>query len=97
MDEAKRQRAMTDKGLEYATELKRKDRNKLIKTLEAVGNHLKTLLDEGTSCDMPTARDKYKQWMTNYEELLASHQNYTQLLTLSEQEVERLWFETKNS
>ena len=94
--EDKRERKLTDKGRAYSQELKSADRVKHLRSLEIISSDLERLmLDSG---DPKVINPIYKQWISLYEQLLAIHEQYHQLVDNEyEKQVDNVWFQDLNS
>lgn len=70
----KRERTLTEKGLEYTLTLKQAERSRLIKVLTVTSNDLQTLMQRST--DPNEVKPTYSKWLSEYEELLNIHDQY---------------------
>ena len=80
MDEEKqRQRTMADKGLHYVVDLKRVERNKLLRRLKCQSEYLERLIE--SDGELTSVKSEHADWLNNYEQFLESHGEYQQLLS----------------
>ena len=73
-----REGKLTDKVGAYSQELKRADRAKHLRSLEIISSDLERLMLD--SRDPNVINPIYKQWISVYDQLLAIHEQYQQLV-----------------
>ncbi|VDI41133.1 Hypothetical predicted protein [Mytilus galloprovincialis] len=90
-----RERKMTEKGLLYNLELKQKERTKLLKSLNGVCDELEQLTSETKDTD--AVKQVYTTWVSLYEQLLVSHEQFQKLLEVDhDRELDDAWFQERN-
>ncbi|CAC5386643.1 unnamed protein product [Mytilus coruscus] len=90
-----RERKTTEKGLLYNLELKQKERTKLLKSLNGVYDELEQLTSETKDTD--TVKQVYTTWVSLYEQLLVSHEQFQNLLKVEhDRELDEAWFQERN-
>ncbi|CAG2235127.1 unnamed protein product [Mytilus edulis] len=90
-----RERKMTEKGLLYNLELKQKERTKLLKSLNGVCDELEQLTSETKDTD--AVKQVYTTWVSLYEQLLVSHEQFQKLLEVDhDRELDDARFQERN-
>ncbi|VDI00949.1 Hypothetical predicted protein [Mytilus galloprovincialis] len=90
-----RERKMTEKGLLYNLELKQKERTKLLISLKGVCDELEQLTSETKDTD--AVKQVYTTWVSLYEQLLVSHEQFQKLLEVDhDRELDDAWFQERN-
>ena len=91
-----RKRQLTEKGLEYTQQVKRKRLEQLCRSLERHMNMCIDMMDDDREID--EVHGQYYKWSKLYEELLTIDQEYSQLLPATDRdEYNDDWFSPRNA
>ena len=91
----KRERKMTEKGLEYVLQVKRRRLDQIFRNLESKGLQMQELMENDKSYGEMTSI--YKRWIQHYDEFLTLDNEFRQLLKDGEiEDNEDNWFGVRN-